>query len=307
MLPEFNSLKKLLEAFPDEQSCIDYLREIRWPNGVRCPYCGGVKVYAFKDGKWHKCATKDCAQRFSVRVKTIFEDSKLPLRTWFMAIWFITSHRKGIASTQLARNVGVTQKSAWFMLHRLRYAARTRSYNGPLTGEVEIDETYVGGKAKNRHADKRDGKAGAFGSGKTPVVGAVQRGGRTVALVTKDTSARTLQRFARAVVSTNADFIATDQAKGYMGLGRDFDHRVINHAAGQYTRGKTHTQTIESVWAILKRQIIGTHHFVSTKHLQAYVDEVSWRNTRNKSEEGQRFTQMVGDTGGRLTYKALIG
>ena len=174
MIQSFNSLPELFDAFPDEQSCIDHLRAIRWKNGEYCPYCGSDRVYHFSDNRTHKCG--DCRQRFSIKVGTIFEDSKLPLRKWYAAIWLLTSHKKGIASTQLARDLDITQKSAWFMLHRLRHAATTKSFNRPLEGEIEADETYVGGREKNKHRNKR--KPGSQGgANKTAVFGMLERGG----------------------------------------------------------------------------------------------------------------------------------
>ncbi len=169
MLKTFDSLFQLFEAFPDEQSAIDHLRAIRWKDGAFCPHCGSTRVMHFKDKRTHKC--HDCRQRFSIKVGTIFEDTKLPLRKWFAAIWLITSHKKGIASTTLAKDLKITQKSAWFVLHRLRHAARTNSFNAPLKGEVEADETFFGGKDKNKHASKR-GK-----DDKVVVIGMLERGG----------------------------------------------------------------------------------------------------------------------------------
>ncbi len=156
---QFDSLFDLFDAFPDEQAAIDHLTAIRWKNGAYCPHCGSTRVMHFSDKKTHKCS--DCRQRFSIKVGTIFEDTKLPLRKWFAAIWLITSHKKGIASTQLAKDLKITQKSAWFVLHRLRYAARTKSFNRPLAGDVEADETYVGGKAKNMSEAARPRRASA--------------------------------------------------------------------------------------------------------------------------------------------------
>ncbi|MDQ2879274.1 MAG: IS1595 family transposase, partial [Pseudomonadota bacterium] len=161
-LQSFETLFQLMAAFPDEQTAIDHFTAIRWADGAYCPLCGSTKVYHFSDKRTHKCG--DCRKRFSIKVGTIFEDTKIELRKWIMAIWLITSHKKGIASTTLAKDLGVTQKSAWFMLHRLRHAAHTQSFNKPLDGEVEIDETYVGGKASNRH--KGDPKNGPGTSGK---------------------------------------------------------------------------------------------------------------------------------------------
>lgn len=184
MSQAFDTLSELTAAFPDEQTCIEHFRAIRWARGAFCPYCGCTEIYNFSDGRAHKC--KACRQRFSMKVGTIFADTKLPLRQWFIAIWLITSHKKGVASAQLARDLGVTQKTAWFMLHRLRYAAKTKSFNMPLNGVVEVNETFIGGKAKNRHVGKRGASGrGGIGSGKVPVVGAVERKGEVVARVSR--------------------------------------------------------------------------------------------------------------------------
>lgn len=163
MLQSFNSLLQLMSAVPDEQAAIEHFTSIRWKSGVFCPHCGSMRVYHFSEKRNHKCG--ECRKRFSIKVGTIFEDSKIPLRQWMLAIWLITSHKKGIASTQLAKDIGVTQKTAWFMLRRLRYAAQTKSFNGPLGGEVESDKTFIGGKEKNKHAWQRTG--GKQGSART--------------------------------------------------------------------------------------------------------------------------------------------
>lgn len=179
MKQEFNTLFDLTKTFPDEQSAIDHFTAIRWQNGKFCPYCKAAKIYTFSDKRTHKCA--ECRKRFSIKVGTIFEDTKIPLRQWFMAVWFLTSHRKGLASTQLARNIGVTQKTAWFMMHRLRHAAQTKSFNAPLKGTVEADETFVGGKEKNKHASKREGGTQG-GKGKAAVFGMLERDGEMRAM-----------------------------------------------------------------------------------------------------------------------------
>ena len=307
MLQAFNTLSELTARFPDEQTCVEHFRAIRWAHGAFCPYCGGTEVYNFSDGRTHKC--KACRARFSIKVGTIFEDTKLGLRQWFIAIWLITSHKKGIASAQLARDLGVTQKTAWFMLHRLRYAAKVKSFNAPLGGIVEVDETFIGGKAKNRHVGKRGGSGrGGIGSGKVPVVGAIERKGQVVARAITSVDAATLKGFVRETVSRQASLLVTDEWVGYRGLDAEYAHSVIKHTAGEYVSGAAHTNTIEGFWSLFKRQIYGIHHWVSEKHLDQYVGEATWRYNRREAEEGGRVNSMLAATDGkRLRYNDLIG
>src|SRR3954451_15678287 len=173
-MQQFETLLQMMKAIPDEQTAIDHFTAIRWRDGAFCPHCGSTKVYHFSDQRTHKCG--DCRKRFSIKVGTIFEDSKIGLHKWFMAIYLITSHKKGIASTQLARDIAVTQKTAWFMLHRLRHAAETKSFNAPLRGQVEADETFVGGKEKNKHANKKT-PGGQGDANKAVVFGMLESGG----------------------------------------------------------------------------------------------------------------------------------
>jgi len=303
MIKKFESLLELVEAFPDEQSCIDHLREIRWRDGEFCPYCGSGVVYHFSDRKTHKCG--ECKKRFSIKVGTIFHDSKLPLRKWFMAIWMITTHPKGIASTTLAKDLKITQKTAWFVLHRLRHAARTKSFNMPLNGTIESDETYVGGREKNKHANKRrPGSQG--GAGKAIVFGMIQREGELRAQVVDAMRAKTVQQIIRDNVASGAT-IMTDEHVAFVGLDADYRHHSVCHSRGEYVRHFTiHSNTMESVWALLKRQIVGIHHWVSQKHLARYVDEMVWRMNRRDLQVGDRANDLFADIEGRLTYKALI-
>ncbi|WP_370335442.1 IS1595 family transposase [Parvularcula marina] len=301
MLAKFDSLFDLMDAIPDEQAAIDHFRAIRWKNGAFCPHCRSTKVYHFTDNRTHKCG--DCRKRFSIKVGTIFEDSKIALRKWMMAIWLITSHKKGIASTQLAKDIKVTQKTAWFMLHRLRHAARTQSFNRPLDGEVEADETYVGGKTRNMHAKKR--KTLKALSNKTAVMGLQERGGELRATVLPNRHKDTIQGEVRANVSRTATLI-TDEAQQYKSLKDEYRHETVCHNAGEYVRDDIHTNSIEAAWALLKRQIIGIHHWVSAKHLDQYVGEMVWRYNRRSFAEGERMNHFLSSTEGRLTYKALI-
>ncbi|MCP5433206.1 MAG: IS1595 family transposase [Alphaproteobacteria bacterium] len=303
MTKQFDSLIELMEALPDEQSAIDHFTAIRWKDGAFCPHCGSTKIYHFSDKRSHKCGA--CRARFSIKVGTIFEDTKIPLRKWMMAIWLITSHKKGIASTQLAKDIKVTQKTAWFMLHRLRHAAMTKSFSAPLKGTVEADETYVGGKAKNKHASKRE-KGTQGGRGKVIVFGMLEREGQLRTLHISNLKAHNVHGIISDHVEPGAN-IMTDEHVSFVGLQGRYHHHTVNHSAGEYVRHFfAHTNGIESVWALLKRQIIGIHHWVSQKHLSRYLGEMAWRYNRRNLEEGDRLNALLSSTDGRLTYRALV-
>lgn len=302
MIKQFNSLFEMMEAFPDEQSCIDHLMSIRWKTGAHCPHCGSTKVYHFKDKRNHKCG--DCKKRFSIKVGTIFEDSKIPLRKWFMAIWLVTTHKKGVASTTLAKDISVTQKTAWFILHRLRHAARTRSFNRPLDGVVEVDETFVGGKEKNKHVKKRQ-KKGRGPTGKAVVFGALERNGELQTFHL--TSLKQVKEAVKRHVSEGA-ILVSDEYPGYKGLSKTYFHQTVKHSAGEYahTGNFYHINSIEGAWSHIKRQIYGIHHWISDKHLGRYLAEMTWRYNRRTVEEGPRMNEFLGRVDGRITYKELI-
>lgn len=309
MFQTFKTLPQLFAAFPTEQAAIDHFTAIRWANGKFCALCGNAdeaRIGTLTGTNTHKCYV--CRKRFSIRVGTIFQDTKLPLRTWFAAIWMITNHPKGIASTTLATDLGITQKTAWFVLHRLRHAARTDSFNAPLEGVVEVDETFVGGKFKNKSkSERRKGTGrGGMGSDKTPVIGAISRTGELVARVITNVDGKTLKGFVRATVSKDVTLLVTDTWVGYKGLRAEYPHKTVNHSIGQYVKGDAHTNSIESVWAQLKRQIIGVHHWVSPKHLDRYLGEMAYRINRREMAKGDRVNDLLALTDGRrLTYRIL--
>lgn len=307
MFKTFATLPQMFAAFPTEQSAIDHLTAIRWANGKFCPLCGNAderKIGTLTGTNTHKCYA--CRKRFSIKVGTIFQDTKLPLRTWFAAIWMITNHPKGIASTTLATDLGITQKTAWFVLHRLRHAARTDSFNAPLSGEVEVDETFVGGREHNKHQSKKTGnKRGHSVELKTVVMGLVQRGGEVRAGVIDNARAGTLRPIVERNVAKGST-VYTDEHQGYNDLRHDYDHQQVNHRKGEYARGAATTNAVESLWALFKRQYHGTHHFISPKHMDAYLNEMTFRLNRRDLDKGQRHSALLSQIEGPLTYKALI-
>lgn len=297
----FKSILDLVKTFPDEQSCIEHLEQLRWNGVVVSPFDPDSVVYKCAGNKY-KC--KNTGKYFNVKTGTIFEDTKIPLRKWFMALYVFSSHKKGISSHQLARDIDVTQKTAWFVLHRLRYAFDHPNFKGALCGEIEVDETYLGGKEKNRHTNKKT--PGTYGTkGKAGVVGMIERGGNVIAKTTKNPDFITLVPLVQKNVEPGS-IVYTDEYKGYYFLKNDFHHIHVNHSAKEYVNGLAHTNGIECFWSHMKRGIDGIYHWISTKHLQGYIEEYTLRYNTRKTSTNQRFDLILCNITGRLTYKDLI-
>ena len=302
---EVKSILDLVKAFPTEQDCIDHLEILRWNGNVVSPFDATSKVYNCKGNKY-KC--KNTGKYFNVKTNTIFDNTKMELQKWFMAIWLVTSHKKGISSLQLGRDLGITQKSAWFMLQRIRNCfGLNEDNNDKLEGEVEIDETYVGGKAGNRSAKIRMDKSQATKEHykKSTVLGMVARGGDVRAMHVENASELSLLPPLVNNISSKAT-IYSDELKSYDKLERVYDHQTVKHGRGEYVRGRVSTNSIESFWALLKRGIYGIYHFTSKKHLQLYVDEFVFRYNSRKISESERFNLLLNNIENRITYKELI-
>jgi transposase-like protein len=299
----FKTLKELMIKLADEKYCRDYVESMRWGGKPVCPHCGEGKPYRLKNGKTFRCKAKTCKKDFTVTVGTIFENSKIPLSTWMAAIYICTAHKKGISSVQLAKDLGVTQKSAWFMWHRIR-TMLCPTEEPQLTDIVEVDETYVGGKLANMHSKKRKKITESGKDNKVPVMGLVQRDGMLYLKVKPDE--KQFKDFVHTHVNPEA-VVVTDAHLGYRGLDETHaGHMIVNHSQGEYKVGENyHTNTIEGFFSILKRGIYGIYHQVSPKHLPRYCEEFAYRYNSRKIKDYQRFENAIANPDGRLKYKDL--
>jgi transposase-like protein len=310
-----------IRHYSDLDVCQQELAAARWPCGVECPTCGSKKVgYLANQRRW-QCSQKHPRRQFSVKVGTIFEDSPIGLGKWFVAMWMLANCKNGVSSYEIARGIGVTQKTAWFMLHRLRLAMQTRSFR-KMSGEVEVDETYIGGKARNMHHQKRirlmtapraDGKPSNSANrwaGKVAVMGLLERGddgtSRVVTMPVENVRKHQLGGIVREHVEEGST-VCTDDLHSYKHLNGEYDHRVINHAHA-YVDGRVHTNGLESFWALLKRTIGGTYVSVEPFHLFRYLDEQTYRFNNRKWTDANRFAAALESvTGRRVMYRELTG
>lgn len=302
------SMFDLMRTFPTEQSCIDYLENIMWAGTPVSPYDSESKVYKCANNQY-RCKNSD--KLFNIKTGTFLENTKLPLQKWMLAIWLITSHKKGISSLQLSRDLDITQKSSWFMLQRIRAVFVVENFN-ELGGEnevVEMDETFVGGKNKNRHKDKKVAQSqGRSFKDKTPVFGMLQRNGKLTAIVVADTKGTTLKPLIKKYV-TGGTRIITDEWHAYRGLNANYDHQCVDHGKKIYVNledASIHSNSIENSWKQLKTSYNGIYNWMSRKHMQFYINEFVYRFNMRKHPDSDKFNWMLANGGVRTKYKDLI-
>src|SRR5579863_5559698 len=304
------TLQEAMIHFSDFENCKSFMMKLRWPDGiVRCPTCGSDNVAYLPNAKVFKCYERHARQKFSLKVGTIFEDSPLGLDKWLVVMWMLVNCKNGVSSWEIHRAIGVTQKSAWFMLQRCRLALQDEMHGGKLGGEVEVDETYIGGKARNMHLSKRGKAIGPNGGprgGKAGIQGFLERGGKVRTEIIDDRKLTTLIPNVQKHVDAGS-VVYTDEANAYFGLQADFSHEVINHAVA-YVLDNVHTNGIENFWSLLKRTLAGTYVSVEPFHLDNYLNEQVFRYNNRATKDNQltdadRFALIMSQVGGkRLTY-----
>ena len=295
---------ELINMFPDEKSARKWLEDIRWPNGKRhCPHCGSLETAVVKSGKPMPYHCGDCRKYFSVRVGTVMQSANVPLRKWVIAMYLMSTSLKGVSSMKLHRDLGVTQKTAWLMSQKIREG--WSGDNGKLEGTVEVDETYIGGKERNKH-DNSKSRLGRGPVGKIAVIGAKQRSGDVTAKSISTTNSLTMQNFIGENVKKGAQ-VFTDDHRGYLGMTSFYKHKQVKHSAKEYVKGDVHTNGIESFWSLFKRGYYGTYHHMSPKHLNRYVKEFCGRhNSRSFDTIDQMSAIVTGMCNKTMTYKELI-
>jgi transposase-like protein len=298
------TLVEAVRYFADPDTCVRFVAAVRWPNGPVCPQCEGKEHFYLKTRRLWKC--KGCEKQFSVKVGTIFEDSAVPLDKWLIAFWMLVNCKNGVSSYEIKRDVKVTQRTAWFMLQRLRLATQSKSF-AKLAGDVEVDESFIGGRARNMHAERRarkiQGRRGP--EGKAIVAAVLERHGEIRATVVAKRKKRELQTLVRDNVATGAN-LYSDALKSYEGLDGEYTHQAIDHAE-QYVDGQIHTNGCENFWSLLKRGINGTYVSVEPYHLFRYVDEQVYRFNHRKETDAERFMGALSQIAGRrLTWNQLM-
>jgi len=295
--------------FSEFEHCKEFMTELRWPNGkVKCPQCGSEKVTWLAKPRVWKCYGKHTRPTFTLKTGTIFEDSPIGLEKWLPCAWLIINCKNGISSYEVSRDLGVTQKTAWFMLHRVRLAMQDDLTGGMLGNEVEVDETFIGGKARNMHHEKRvrKGMIGPGNRGKTIVLGMLQRDGNVRATVVPDRTKPIMQEHVRGNVEPGATLFS-DEAVSSWHMGEEYIHKIINHAE-KYVEGNVHTNGLENFWSLLKRGLHGTYISVEPFHLFRYIDEQAYRFNNRKMTDAERFASVLKNiVGRRLTYEQLTG
>ena len=302
------TLQEAIVHFSNEQVCHDYLTHIRWPyGGVKCPRCGSYRVRFMESRKKWKCYEKHARPQFSIKTGSIFEESPIGLDKWLVAVWMIVNAKNGISSYEIHRALGVTQKTAWFMGHRIRLALHSGSFERMLNWEVEVDETFIGGKARNMHSDVKARRISGRGpTDKTIVLGMLERGGIVKTKVVDDRKRTTLHREVKDTVAAGSALYSDDLAS-YHGLQSDYAHQTVDHAI-RYVDGVVHTNTLENFWSLLKRCINGTWVSVEPFHLFRYLDEQAYRWNERRGKDGDRFYRAINQIfGKRVTYKELTG
>jgi transposase-like protein len=304
---DFKNLPELIRYFSDEKTAWDYLEFQKWDGTPTCPHCGSTKVYRLKEGPNFKCGNRECDRKFNAKVGSIFENSKIPLSKWYAAIYIATAHKKGISSHQLARDLGVTQKTGWFMLHRIRELARVNN-DVELSDTIQVDETYVKGKMANKSKRNRALiRDGLKEDVTTIVLGGVENGGKGFLRVIPNTMHETVKPIIQEMATDAGTVLVTDSSNIYNGMERIYTaHITVNHSIDEYVRDGYHTNQVEGFFSLLKRGIIGIYHSTSPKHLQRYCDEFSYRYNTRKIKDADRFRQTMQKTEGRLTYARLI-
>ena len=306
MKAEPTTLMEAIRYFSDPDVCLNFMVSLRWPDAVTCPTCGSQDVSFMASRRLWQCKAQHPKRQFSVKVGTIFEDSALPLDKWLAVIWLVANAKNGISSYEVGRAVGVTQKSAWFMLSRIRLAMQSGTFD-KLSGHVEVDETYIGGKARNMNAKTRKGRyVGQGGAGKVAVMGLLERHGQVQTKVLANTRKHTLQSEVQQRVEAGTE-VYTDALRSYDGLRADYVHKVVDHAE-RYVDGVVHTNGLENFWSLLKRTLTGTYISVEPFHLFRYLDEQAFRFNNRETRDSGRFLMVAASViGKRLTYRELTG